>query len=312
MHDGDVRIMADLSVNIGGLELKNPVLTASGTFGYGDEFEVLYDLSELGGIVTKAITPEPRQGNLMPRIAETECGMLNSIGLANVGLDEFVAKKIPVIEKFKTVVLINVAGKELADYVKVAAKLNEYSCIDGIEVNISCPNVKEGGVAFGTDPKVAAEVTREVRKVYKKHIMVKLSPNVTDITAIAKAAEGEGADSLSLINTLFGMAIDLKTFRPKVKSVVAGYSGPAIKPVALQAVYKCSRAVKIPLVGMGGIYTAADAVEFLLAGASAVQIGTANFTDPLSALNIAKGLEAFCAERKIDDIKSLIGGLVID
>jgi dihydroorotate dehydrogenase (NAD+) catalytic subunit len=305
--------MAKLSVNIGnGITLKNPVLTASGTFGYGDEFAELYDLSALGGIVTKAITPEIRIGNPMPRIAETECGMLNSIGLANLGLDDFITKKVPVIKTFKTVVFVNVAGKELKDYIKVAEKLNEIDCIQGIEVNISCPNVKEGGVAFGTDPKVAAEVTREVRKVYKKHIMVKLSPNVTDITSIAKAVEAEGADSLSLINTLFGMAIDIKTFRPKIKSVVAGYSGPGVKPVALQAVYKCSKAVKIPLIGMGGIYTAEDVVEFMLAGATAVQIGTANFTNPLSSLNIAKDLEKFLKERKISDINSLIGGMIID
>jgi dihydroorotate dehydrogenase (NAD+) catalytic subunit len=305
--------MAKLSVNIGnGITLKNPVLTASGTFGYGDEFAELYDLSALGGIVTKAITPEIRIGNPMPRIAETECGMLNSIGLANLGLDDFITKKVPVIKTFKTVVFVNVAGKELKDYIKVAEKLNGIDCIQGIEVNISCPNVKEGGVAFGTDPKVAAEVTREVRKVYKKHIMVKLSPNVTDITSIAKAVEAEGADSLSLINTLFGMAIDIKTFRPKIKSVVAGYSGPGVKPVALQAVYKCSKAVKIPLIGMGGIYTAEDVVEFMLAGATAVQIGTANFTNPLSSLNIAKDLEKFLKERKISDINSLIGGMIID
>jgi dihydroorotate dehydrogenase (NAD+) catalytic subunit len=305
--------MAKLSVNIGaGITLKNPVLTASGTFGYGDEFAELYDLSALGGIVTKAITPEIRIGNPMPRIAETECGMLNSIGLANLGLDEFLKKKVPMIEKFNTVVFVNVAGKELKDYIKVAEKLNGIDCIQGIEVNISCPNVKEGGVAFGTDPKVAAEVTREVRKVYKKHIMVKLSPNVTDITAIAKAVEAEGADSLSLINTLFGMAIDIKTFRPKIKSVVAGYSGPGIKPVALQAVYKCSKAVKIPLIGMGGIYTAEDVVEFMLAGATAVQIGTANFTNPLSSLKIAKDLEIFLINRKISDINSLIGGMIND
>lgn len=305
--------MAELSVNIGaGITLKNPVLTASGTFGYGDEFAELYDLSALGGIVTKAITPEIRIGNPMPRIAETECGMLNSIGLANLGLDEFLKKKIPLIKKFNTVVFVNVAGKELKDYIKVAEKLNDIDCIQGIEVNISCPNVKEGGVAFGTDPKVAAEVTREVRKVYKKHIMVKLSPNVTDITAIAKAVEAEGADSLSLINTLFGMAIDIKTFRPKIKSVVAGYSGPGIKPVALQAVYKCSKAVKIPLIGMGGIYTAEDVIEFMLAGATAVQVGTANFTNPLSSLKIAKDIEIFLKVRKISDINSLIGGMIND
>jgi len=305
--------MTKLSVNIGaGVILKNPILTASGTFGYGDEFAELFDLSSLGGIVTKAVTPEVRIGNPMPRIAETEYGMLNSIGLANLGLNDFLTKKIPTIEKFNTVVFVNVAGKELKDYIKVAEKLNDIGCIHGIEVNISCPNVKEGGVAFGTDPEVAAEVTREVRKVYKKHIMVKLSPNVTDITSIAKAVESEGADSLSLINTLFGMAIDIKTFRPKIKSIVAGYSGPAIKPVALQAVYKCSKAVKIPLIGMGGIYSAEDVVEFMLAGATAVQIGTANFTNPLSSLNIAKDLERFLKERKISDINSLIGGMIID
>ncbi len=305
--------MTKLSVNIGaGVILKNPILTASGTFGYGDEFAELFDLSALGGIVTKAVTPEVRIGNPMPRIAETEYGMLNSIGLANLGLNDFITRKVPVIEKFNTVVFVNVAGKELKDYIKVAEKLNDIGCIQGIEVNISCPNVKEGGVAFGTDPKVAAEVTREVRKVYKKHIMVKLSPNVTDITSIAKAVEAEGADSLSLINTLFGMAIDIKTFRPKIKSVVAGYSGPAIKPVALQAVYKCSKAVKIPLIGMGGICSAEDVVEFMLAGATAVQIGTANFTNPLSSLNIAKDLEKLLKGRKIADINSLVGGMVID
>ncbi|MBU4487364.1 MAG: dihydroorotate dehydrogenase [Candidatus Delongbacteria bacterium] len=305
--------MAKLSVNIGGgIELKNPILTASGTFGYGEEFAELYNLSELGGIVTKAITPEERIGNPMPRIAETEYGMLNSIGLANVGLDEFIEKKIDMIKKLNTTVFVNVAGKELKDYLKVAERLNDIDCINGIEVNISCPNVKEGGVAFGTDPDIAAKVIREVRKIYKKHIMVKLSPNVTDITAIAKAVEAEGADSLSLINALFGMAIDIKTFRPKIKSVVAGYSGPAIKPVALQAVYKCSKAVKIPLIGIGGICSVEDVIEFMLAGATAVQIGTANFTNPLSSLTIAKNLKIILSERKITDINSLIGGMIVD
>jgi len=304
-----VKLLVDIGA---GIKLKNPVLTASGTFGYGEEFAELFDLSMIGGIVTKAITPEERIGNPMPRIAETECGMLNSIGLANVGLEEFIKNKIPVMRKLNTVIIVNVAGKELKDYLKVAEKLNDIDCINGIEVNISCPNVKEGGVAFGTDPKVAAQVTKEVRKIYKKHIMVKLSPNVTDITAIAKTVEAEGADSLSLINTLFGMAIDTKTFRPKIKSIVAGYSGPAIKPVALQAVYKCSKAVRIPLIGMGGIYTANDVIEFMLAGATAVQIGTANFTSPLSSLNIAKDLESILNKRKISDINTLIGGMIID
>ena len=305
--------MANTTVDIGNnVKLKNPIMTASGTFGYGDEFAELYDLAKLGGIVTKAITPELRIGNPLPRIAETEYGMLNSIGLANLGLDDFVVKKISFIEKFNTVVFVNVAGKELEDYITVAEKLNEIDCVDGIEVNISCPNVKEGGVAFGTDPKVAAEVTKEVRKVYKKHMMVKLSPNVTDITKIAKVVEDAGADSLSLINTLFGMAIDTKTFKPKVKSIVAGYSGPGIKPVALQAVYKCSQAVKIPLIGMGGITSADDVIEFLLAGATAVQIGTANFTNPLAALNIVNDLEKLLKSRKISDINALIGGMIID
>ncbi len=305
--------MTKTTIDIGNnIKLKNPIMTASGTFGYGDEFAELYDLAKLGGIVTKAITPELRVGNPLPRIAETEYGMLNSIGLANLGLDDFVTKKISFIEKFNTVVFVNVAGKELKDYIAVAEKLNDIDCIDGIEVNISCPNVKEGGVAFGTDPKVAAEVTREVRKVYKKHMMVKLSPNVTDITKIAKVVEDAGADSLSLINTLFGMAIDTKTFKPKVKSIVAGYSGPGIKPVALQAVYKCSQAVKIPLIGMGGITSADDVIEFLLAGATAVQIGTANFTNPLAALNIVNDLEKILKARKISDINSLIGGMIVD
>ncbi|MBN2788705.1 MAG: dihydroorotate dehydrogenase [Candidatus Delongbacteria bacterium] len=305
--------MAKTTVNIGNnIKLKNPIMTASGTFGYGDEYTELYDIGDLGGIVTKAITPELRIGNPLPRIAETEYGMLNSIGLANLGLDDFISKKIPVIENFKTIVFVNVAGKELKDYIMVAEKLNEIDCIDGIEVNISCPNVKEGGVAFGTDPKVAAEVTREVRKVYSKHMMVKLSPNVTDITTIAKVVEDAGADSLSLINTLFGMAIDTKTFKPKVRSIVAGYSGPGIKPVALQAVYKCSKAVKIPLIGMGGITSADDVIEFLLAGATAVQVGTANFTNPLAALNIVKDLKEIMKDRNISDIKSLIGGMKLD
>ncbi|NOR45439.1 MAG: dihydroorotate dehydrogenase [Candidatus Delongbacteria bacterium] len=300
-------------VDIGNsIKLKNPIMTASGTFGYGDEFAELYDLSKLGGIVTKAITPELRIGNPLPRIAETEYGMLNSIGLANLGLDDFVTKKTSFIEKFNTIVFVNVAGKELKDYIEVAEKLNDIDCIDGIEVNISCPNVKEGGVAFGTDPKVAAEVTKAVRKVYKKHMMVKLSPNVTDIAKIAKAVEDAGADSLSLINTLFGMAIDTKTFKPKVKSIVAGYSGPGIKPVAIQAVYKCSQAVKIPLIGMGGITSADDVIEFLLAGATAVQVGTANFTNPLAALNIVNDLEKILKARKITDVNSLIGGMIIE
>jgi len=304
--------MTDMSIDIGGgVLLKNPIMTASGTFGYGEEFQVLYDLQNLGGIVTKAITPEERPGNMIPRIAETECGMLNSIGLANVGLDKFLTEKVPSLKKLNTVIFINVAGKELEHYVQVASKLNELDFISGIEVNISCPNVKEGGIAFGADPAVAAQVTRAVRKVYKKHIMVKLTPNVTDIASVARAVEAEGADSISVINTLVGMAIDINTFKPKVKSITAGYSGPGIKPVAIACVYRCSQAVKIPIIGMGGIRKHTDVVEFMLAGASAVQVGTANFTDPLAANKIADNLELYLMTRKIEKASSLIGGMLI-
>ncbi|MBN1968748.1 MAG: dihydroorotate dehydrogenase [Candidatus Delongbacteria bacterium] len=302
----------NLGVNIGNVKLKNPIMTASGTFGYGDEFNEIYDISRLGGIVTKAITPEVRPGNALPRIAETEFGMLNSIGLANVGLKEFIEKKIPVIKNFGTEVFVNIAGKELKDYLIVAEAMNDYDFLAGLEVNISCPNVKEGGVAFGTKVEVAAEVTKEIRKIYKGHLMLKLSPNVTDIAAIAKAVEAEGADSVSVINTLFGMAIDINTFKPKVKSIVAGYSGPGIKPVALQAVWKCSKAVKIPVIGMGGIMNSDDVVEFLLAGATAVQVGTANFTNPTSSLKILEGLEAFMKKRGIDDIYNIIGKMITE
>lgn len=301
--------MYKMSVRLGDVDLKNPIMTASGTFGYGEEFTQIFDIGELGGIVTKAITPEVREGNAIPRIAETECGMLNSIGLANVGLETFVKEKLPTIKTFNTVVFVNVAGKVIEDYVEVAAELDKYDFIEGIELNISCPNVKEGGVAFGSDPLVAAKVISEVRKVYKKHMMVKLSSNVTDITKIAKVAENEGADSLSLINTLFGMAIDIKSRKPKVKSKIAGYSGPGIKPVALANVYKTANAVKIPIVGMGGIVDYKDVIEFMLAGATAVQVGTANFTNPKSAFQIAEDLENYLKENEIYNISSLIGGI---
>ncbi len=303
----------DTSVNIGNnIILKNPILTASGTFGYGFEFENFFDLNKIGGIVTKAITPEVRPGNAIPRIAETECGMLNSIGLANIGLERFLKELVPKIEKLNTTVFVNVAGKTIEDYVLVAQNLANLDCVAGIEVNISCPNVKEGGNSFGADPQVAAKVTKEIRKVYQKHMMVKLSPNVTDITQIAKVVEAEGADSLSLINTLFGMAIDTRTFKSKIKNKVAGYSGPAIKPIAIANTYKCSKAVKIPLIGMGGISNYLDVVEFMLAGATAVQIGTSNFSDPMIAAKLAAELENFLREKNISDIKELIGGMIDD
>jgi dihydroorotate dehydrogenase (NAD+) catalytic subunit len=301
--------MLDLSIDLNGLKLQNPILTASGTYGYAEEFTDFYDVNQLGGFVTKAITPEKRPGNAIPRVAETEFGMLNSIGLANVGLEEFLKTKAIELKQFDNAVIVNVAGKEISHYVEVAEKLNEIDHIKGIEVNISCPNVKEGGIAFGANPKIAAAVTKEVKKVYDKHIMLKLSPNVTDITVIAKACEDAGADSLSLINTLFGMAIDINTFKPKVKSVVAGYSGPGIKPVALALLYKVANAVKIPLVGMGGITSGKDVMEFMLAGASAVQIGTANFTNPTAALKILKEFKQELEKREITSAKSLIKGM---
>lgn len=301
----------DLSVNLAGLELKNPVLTASGTFGYGREFEELLDLNRLGGIVAKGISLQPRPGNPPPRIVETACGMLNAIGLENVGIEQFLKEKTPFFKTLRTKVIANVLGDSVEDYSLLAETLNEEPSIAGLEVNISCPNVKAGGVAFGTSPKMAASVTAAVRDKYKKTLIIKLSPNVSDIVAIAKSVQDAGADGVSLINTVIGMAIDVRTRRPKLANIIGGLSGPAIKPIALRMVWQVARNISIPVIGIGGISSTEDALEFLIAGASAVQIGTANFITPGISEKIVAGLEEYCREIKAGSIKEIIGSLRI-
>jgi len=301
----------DLRVKIGALELKNPVLTASGTFGYGREFSSLIDLDLLGGIVVKGVSLKPREGNPPPRIVETPCGMLNAIGLANVGLESFLKEKLPWLQGLNTVVIVNIYGHTVEEYGAVAAGLSGVKGISAIEVNISCPNVDQGGMAFGTDPDMSAKVTERVVKETDKPVIVKLSPNVTDIRKIAVAAEDAGADALSLTNTLTGMAIDIEKRVPKLANITGGLSGPAIRPVALFMVHQVVRAVKIPVIGVGGIVDYRDALEFLIAGASAIQIGTANFVNPRASLDIVEGLRSFCQEKGIDRIEDLIGTLKI-
>lgn len=303
--------MADLSVKIHQLDFKNPVLTASGTFGYGEEFEDFFDIGLLGGIVVKATTSGHREGNRYPRMAETQMGMLNAVGLQNKGIDYFVESIYPRIRRFRTNIIANVSDSTIAGYVEVAEKMNALEDIAAIELNISCPNVREGGMAFGTSCPSAIAVTKEVRKVYDKTLIVKLSPNVTSIAEIAKAVEGAGADAVSLINTLLGMAIDAEKRRPVLSTITGGLSGPAVKPIALRMVWQVANAVKIPVIGIGGISNARDAVEFLLAGASAVQIGTANFVDPLTTIKIIKGLEEYLERHGNSSINEIIGGLII-
>lgn len=299
--------MADLSVNVNGLALKNPVLTASGTFGYGTEFQDFIDLSRLGGFIVKGTTLHRREGNPYPRMAETPAGMLNAVGLQNKGVDYFIGHIYPEIKDIQSNILVNVSGSTVADYVAVAEKINELDKIPGIELNISCPNVKEGGMAFGTSCVSAAEVVKAVRQVYHKHLMVKLSPNVTSIQEIALAVEAAGADSVSLINTLLGMAIDAKRRRPVLSTVTGGLSGPCVKPIALRMVWQVAKAVKIPVVGLGGIVSATDAVEFLLAGASAVQIGTANFIDPVVTIKVIDGLNQYLDDNGFKSVREIIG-----
>ena len=301
--------MADLNINIGKLHLKNPVMTASGTFGYGLEFADFMDLSKIGGVFMKGTTIHHREGNNYPRMAETPSGMLNAVGLQNKGVDYFIERIYPTLTDIDTNVIVNVSGSMIEDYVKTAEKLNELDKIPAIELNISCPNVKEGGMAFGTNCNSAAEVTRAVRNVYKKSLMVKLSPNVTDITEIARAVEGEGADSVSLINTLLGMAINAEKRTPILSTVMGGLSGAAMKPIALRMVWQTAKAVKIPVVGLGGIMNAQDAIEFLLAGASAVQIGTANFIDPTVSVKVIEGIEDYLKRYKFNDVSEIIGAL---
>jgi len=301
--------MPDLSINIAGLLFKNPVTTASGTFGYGDEFREFIDLGKLGGIFVKAVTGKNRDGNAYPRMAETPSGMLNSVGLQNKGVDHFCREIYPRIKGFGTNIIVNVSGSTVDEYVEVAGRINELERIPAIELNISCPNVKLGGMAFGTVPAMATEVTAEVRKVYKKVLMVKLSPNVTSITDLAKAVVDGGADAITLINTLLGMAIDAESRRPVLSTITGGLSGPAIKPVALRMVWQVHKAVNIPIVGLGGIMNATDAIEFLLAGASAVQVGTANFIDPTVSIKIVDGIEAYMIRHKIESLAELVGSL---
>jgi len=299
----------DLSVQVGPLRLKNPVLTASGTFGYGKEFSPVMDPDLLGGIVVKGISLKPMAGNPPPRIVETPCGMLNAIGLANVGLENFLSEKLPWLQKLNTCVIVNIYGHTLDEYGAVASGLKGVPCIAALEVNISCPNVEQGGMAFGTDPGMAARVTERVLKETDKPIIVKLSPNVTDIRVIARAVEKAGAHAVSLINTLTGMAIDIETGTPKLANGSGGLSGPAIRPVALHMVHQVVRTVSIPVIGMGGIMEARDALEFLIAGARAVQVGTANFANPGSSLTILEGIGQFLRDRDIKTINDIIGTL---
>lgn len=300
--------MADLNINLThGLQLKNPVLTASGTFGYGIEFQDFIDLSRLGGFIVKGTTLKHREGNPYPRMAETPSGMLNAVGLQNKGVDYFIEHIYPEIKDVQTNILVNVSGSCIADYVATAEKINALDKIPGIELNISCPNVKEGGMAFGTNCSSAAEVVKAVRQVYSKHLMVKLSPNVTSIQDIALAVEAEGADSISLINTLLGMAIDAKRRKPILSTITGGLSGACVKPIALRMVWQVAKAVKVPVVGLGGIMSATDAIEFLLAGASAVQIGTANFIDPAITVKIVDGINEYLDENHFSSVKDIIG-----
>lgn len=299
----------DLSVNIAGISFRNPIMTASGTFGYGEEFEEYLDLEKIGALITKGLSLKPKAGNAMPRIIETPGGMLNAIGLQNVGIDAFIQKKVPFFRKISTPVIVNFFGNTVEEYAELAEKLDAIPEIAAIEVNISCPNVKHGGIVFGTDPKSAHSVVTAVRNATIKPLIVKLSPNVTDIVEMASACAEADADALSLINTITGMSIDVKTRRPSLANVTGGLSGPAIKPVALRMVWQVSRAVKLPIIGIGGITTATDVLEFLLAGATAVQVGTANFMSPAASQRIAEDLETYLRENGIDDVKELIGAL---
>ena len=303
--------MVNTAIQIGGITLKNPVMTASGTYGYGLEYSDFIDLSKLGGIVVKGTTLNPRQGNPYPRMAETPSGMLNAVGLQNKGVEYFCSEIYPSIKDIDTHMIVNVSGSTVEDYMATAERIAELYKIPAIELNISCPNVKEGGMAFGVTCAGAAEVVRAVRKVYPKTLIVKLSPNVTDITEIARAVEAEGADSISMINTLLGMAIDVKSRKPILSTVTGGLSGPAVKPVALRMVWQTAKVVSIPIIGMGGISSCEDAIEFLLAGASAVQVGTYNFVDPTITTKIASGIEDYLVQNNMTDVSQLIGGLIL-
>ena len=299
--------MVNLSFRIGDLKFRNPVLTASGTCGYGPELEDFFDIDKLGGIIVKGTTMEPREGNPYPRMAETPAGMLNSVGLQNKGIDYFEKNIYPVISKYNTNVIVNVNGSYVEDYIKLSSRIDKLDKIPAIELNISCPNVKMGGMAFGTNPDSAREVIRAVRNVYSRKLIVKLSPNVTDITRFAVISEEEGADSISLINTLLGIGVDVRTKRPSLATITGGLSGPAVKPVALRMVWQVARAIKIPVIGIGGIMNTTDALEFIMAGASAIQVGTASFIEPDAPAKIIEGLERYLEINGISDYSELIG-----
>lgn len=302
--------MLQTQVNIGrGLMIKNPVMTASGTFGYGTEYTDFIDLARLGGIVVKGTTLHHREGNPYPRMAETPSGMLNAVGLQNKGVDYFIEHIYPTISNYDTAVIVNVSGSQIEDYITTAERLNALPHIPAIELNISCPNVREGGMAFGVTCAGASSVVRAVRAVYDKTLIVKLSPNVTDITEIARAVEAEGADAISMINTLLGMAIDAEKRRPILSTITGGLSGPAVKPVALRMVWQTAQAVKVPIIGMGGIATATDAIEFLLAGATAIEVGTYNFVDPTATIQVVEGIENYMLRHGFSNITELIGAL---
>jgi len=304
-------VKPDMSVNLAGIPLRNPVMTASGTFGYGEEFSEYVNLEAIGAFVTKGLSLKPRAGNPTPRIVETPGGMLNAIGLQNVGIDAFIAKKIPFVRTVNTPCVANFFGDTVDEYAEMTRRLNEIPEVVALEMNISCPNVKQGGIVFGTDPACAASVVAACRAVTQKPLIVKLSPNVTDVVAMARACVDAGADSLSLINTLIGMAIDLKKRRPVLANVTGGFSGPAIKPIALRMVWQVARAVKVPIIGIGGIMNATDALEFILAGATAVQVGTASFINPGAAQTIVEEIEAWMVANGVADIKTLIGALEV-
>ena len=302
----------NLTVNIGKLKLKNPVMTASGTFGYGQEYSEFLDLSQLGAIVAKGISLKPMKGNPPPRICETPCGMLNAIGLQNVGLKVFVKEKLPFLKKTDTVIIANILGNSIGEYVKLSGSLDNAG-VDAIELNVSCPNVKKGGIIFGTDIKLLGRLISKVRKSVKNAVLItKLSPNVSDIKAFARAAEDSGSDAVSLINTIPGLSIDINTRSPRIRNVTGGLSGPAIRPIAVRMVYEAACAVKVPVIGMGGIMNAEDALEFIIAGATAVAVGTANFINPKVTIDILDGLREYMERKGIQDINSLRGSLNIE
>lgn len=296
-----------MTVQIGKLQLKNPVMTASGTFGYGEEYAGYVDLNRLGAIVVKGLSFKPRLGNPPPRIMETTGGMLNAVGLQNIGVDMFIEEKLPFLRKYDVAVIANIYGESYAEYAKAAKKLNAVKGVHALEVNVSCPNVKKGGLSFGADPKIAAMVTRKVKEETNLPVIVKLTPNVTDIAAVAAAVEKAGADAVSLINTLTGMSVNIRTGKPHLKNITGGLSGPAIKPVALRMVWQVVKRVSIPVIGIGGIMNAEDALEFLILGAKAVQVGTANFINPHATIDILSGIQKYLADNKIEDINDLIG-----